>query len=93
MFNLRHKIFEWVTSRDWYSKFNKDLISFRGYNFCIYLYAGDSHHIFDRHGFNNLIYDAVHWTASPWGYSFYCTIQKEYIDFLNKLWKDEFWNS
>ena len=41
MFNLRHKIFEWITSQEWYSKFNEDLIYFRGYNFCVYLYNYD----------------------------------------------------
>ena len=39
MFNLRHKIFEWITSQKWYYEFSEDLIYFRGYNFCVYLYS------------------------------------------------------
>lgn len=37
MFNLRHKIFEWITSQKWYYEFNEDLIYSRGYNF-VYIY-------------------------------------------------------
>ena len=90
MFNLRHKIFEWVTSRDWYSKFNKDLISFRGYNFCVYLYSYSSNAVFSYYGFRDLINNAFYWPASLHGYEFYCRINSDYIKFLKKLCNDGF---
>lgn len=90
MFNLRHKIFEWFTLQEWYSKFNEDLIYFRGYNFCIYLYSYDSNATFSNYGFHDLIYDAFYWPISSYGHEFYRRINSDYIKFLKKLCNDGF---
>lgn len=81
MFNLRHKIFEWFTLQEWYSKFNEYLIYSRGYNFCVYLYSYGSNVVFSNYGFYDLIYDAFYWPVSLHGYKFYCKINLDYIEF------------
>ena len=90
MFNLRHKIFEWITSQKWYYEFNEDLIYFRGYNFCVYLYNYGSNAVFSYYGFRDLIDNAFYWPASLHGYEFYCRINSDYIKFLKKLCNDGF---